>query len=74
MAAQLRKILIFFNLYALTATMMFRMVSPVLLPRAFSAFWKKNKNFETLHEIPYFGQGRKMSYEKPSKKTNRVTL
>ena len=36
---------------------------------------QNHQNFQMLHEIPYFGRGRKMSYQKSAKKNkNRVTL
>ena len=56
----------FFQLRTLTATMKLRLVPP-LLPLSFAAFWKK-KVFQMLHEIPHFGQGRKIFPEKVSKK------
>ena len=60
----------FVDFHALNATTMVRLV----LPCSFATSWKKIKIFKMSHEIPYFGRGRKMLYEKVSKNKNRVTL
>ena len=54
-----------FDLRILDATMMSRMVSPVL-PTQLLCF-EKLKIFQISHEIPYFGRGHKM-YETASEK------
>ena len=65
---------LFFYLLALTASMMARMVPPVI-PRSFPALfgiffkWRLGNPFleifsDMSQEIPYFERGRKISYEK----------
>ena len=50
--------------------MMVRMVPPVL-PHRFAEF-RKTENFQISLEIPYFGQGCKISYEKACQKNEKL--
>ena len=63
------KISKFFDLHVLSATMMVRMVLPVI-PRRFAAFQKKTEFFKTSHENRYLGH--EMSYKKASKKLSNT--